>query len=374
MCNIFTLGLTPFGITVIKNLLTKHKKGDMSMSKNVTAIDLVINSYEPEFQDVVATNAISFKQESLFAYQQLTKGRKKNKRTGEFEDSFTMTTAKRNPESLKLAIMNVASIGVSLSPAKKQAYLVPRNGEVVLDVSYMGLCHLAQESGALKWVQSDIVRKKDRFLNNGKFEKPTHEYDAFGDRGEIIGVYCVAYTGADYLVETMPILEVYKIRDKSDGYDKNPQYSPWTTFPEEMIKKTVVKRAAKMWPVVEDSRLANAIEHVNRYQGINFDNQEEEEITHSSQETLKEIRDLLKIMGKDEGRFCAHLENIVDGCPSNLERLTDLTEKHAIYALEALQDIYNKYKNITPTEPKVEEDVKKEDQDKPVFTNEDIEF
>jgi recombination protein RecT len=37
----------------------------------------------------------------------------------------------------------VAAIGITLNPASKLAYLVPRDGMVCLDISYMGLLHRA---------------------------------------------------------------------------------------------------------------------------------------------------------------------------------------------------------------------------------------
>ncbi|STS93447.1 RecT protein [Klebsiella grimontii] len=56
---------------------------------------------------------------------------------------------------------------MSLNPAQKLAYLVPRKGAICLDISYMGLMHIAQQSGAIKWCQSAIVRKNDQFHREG---------------------------------------------------------------------------------------------------------------------------------------------------------------------------------------------------------------
>ena len=86
----------------------------------------------------------------------------------------------------------------------------------------------------------------------------------FGNRGEIVGVYCTVKTsGGDYLTECMSIDEVYSIRNRSESYKRNS--GPWVTDAGEMIKKTVVKRANKYWPKVE--RLSNAIEYLNTVNG-----------------------------------------------------------------------------------------------------------
>jgi recombination protein RecT len=45
------------------------------------------------------------------------------------------------------------------------AYLVPRDGKVCLDISYMGMMHLAQQCGAIQWGQAVLVREGDQFVN-----------------------------------------------------------------------------------------------------------------------------------------------------------------------------------------------------------------
>jgi len=63
--------------------------------------------------------------------------------------------------------------------------------------------------------------------------------------------------------------EIEKIREKSEGKDSG--FSPWKTYPHEMWKKAVIKRASKSWPKTERSeRLQQAIEVVNEHQGIEF--------------------------------------------------------------------------------------------------------
>jgi recombination protein RecT len=97
---------------------------------------------------------------------------------------------------------------------------------------------------------------------NGFDREPTHKFNPFAkDRGEIVGVYCVAKTNhGDWVTDTMTIDEVYAIRDRSESY-KAGKSTPWKTDPGEMIKKTIVKRASKMWPKTD--RLDEAIHHLN---------------------------------------------------------------------------------------------------------------
>jgi recombination protein RecT len=185
-------------------------------------------------------------------------------------NDFLMKVALENPVSLLAAMTNVASIGLSLNPAKKQAYLVPRKGVVCLDPSYMGLCDLATQSGAIEFVQAKIVRAEDTYENQGVDKEPLHKYQAFSkERGEIVGVYCTAKTSkGDYLTTEMSIEKVNEIRDRSDYYKKK-QAGPWVTDYEEMAKKTVIRNAFKTWPKTETlDRLAMAIDLSNQNEGF----------------------------------------------------------------------------------------------------------
>ena len=77
-----------------------------------------VNQQEETFLSNVVDEKVTFAAESQFAVQAL-QGNK-----------FLYDTAYKNSESLRNAIINVAAIGISLNPANKHAYLVPRDGKV----------------------------------------------------------------------------------------------------------------------------------------------------------------------------------------------------------------------------------------------------
>ncbi len=68
---------------------------------------------------------------------------------------YTLSVARGDPQSVIDAVSNVAAVGLSLNPAKKQAYLIPRavrkgtKPKIVLDISYIGLLDLAIMSGSI---------------------------------------------------------------------------------------------------------------------------------------------------------------------------------------------------------------------------------
>ena len=109
----------------------------------------IVATQEQSFREIDCDDKILWQKESQFAIQALQ------------ANDYLNKIAWGNRESLKNAIINVASIGISLNPASKHAYLVPRDNKVCLDISYMGLLHLAVKSGSVAWGQSKLVGGKE---------------------------------------------------------------------------------------------------------------------------------------------------------------------------------------------------------------------
>lgn len=225
-----------------------------------------VKQQEPLFVGAVTDQSVTWAKESQFAIQYFQR------------NDYLAKTALSNPTSAQNAIINVAAIGITLNPASKLAYLVPRDGMVCLDISYMGLLHLAQSIGSIKWGQCKLVYSNDIYESNGLDTAPTHKYNAFGDRGAVVGGYCTVKTAdGDYLTEEMSLAEI-----KATEATSKAKNGPWKNFWEEMARKTIVKRASKYWPRAE--RLDNAIHVLNEDEGI-F---QEPVMAHKSEEDIRE--------------------------------------------------------------------------------------
>jgi len=220
------------------------------MSNELATIQNYVAEARQTFESVTVDRSITFEREAGFATQVL------------MAQEFTLKTALKNPQSVISAVSNIAAMGLTLNPAKKLAYLVPRDGRICLDISYAGLLDLAIASGSIRWGQAELVYQADSFALNGFDKPPSHHRDPFKtDRGSIVGAYVVVKTcDGDYLTTTMTLDEILSIRDRSSAW-KNGQKGPWKTDPGEMMKKTVIKRAAKLWPKTD--RLDGAIHHLN---------------------------------------------------------------------------------------------------------------
>jgi recombination protein RecT len=239
----------------------------------------------------VAGDGLDYDKESIFAAQALMK------------TDYAMQVANKNPSSVHLAMINVASTGLTLNPANAYAYLVPRDGAIVLDISYKGLIKIATDCGAVLWARADVVHENDGFTYRGPAAMPDHTADAFRDRGEIIGCYAIAKTvDGDILTEIMDRAEIEKIRGKSDLYAKRKS-GPWVEWFQQMVKKAVIKRASKTWPYTDRmSRLMEAIELANEGEGgYTLDAPAVELVSEAQIATIKEW---IESTESDEAKFC----------------------------------------------------------------------
>lgn len=258
----------------------------------IETIENDIYAIQPEFANVATDKAISFAKEAEFAMQALK------------SNDYMMNAARNNPESLRNAVINIAAIGITLNPSQKLAYLVPRkvkakrDGQVIervnicLDISYRGLAQLALQSDCLRVVKAEVICDGEQFVMRGIDQEPIHEFDPLSERldAKVTGAYCVAKTvHGDYITEVMSVHEINKIRDNSEAWrnEKGREYGPWARFYQEMCKKTVIKRASKLWPKGEkSSRFDNAIQYLNE----NGEGLSDKQVTIPISDTLAEIQ------------------------------------------------------------------------------------
>ncbi len=303
----------------------------MSNVERISNLVQVVNKLEPDFNALARVHgAVNFKREASFAMQILK------------ENGYLMGVAMENQDSLRMAIINVASIGLTLSPLKSLAYLVPRSNKgvrkVTLVISYRGHVHLAAECGAIKWAKAEIVHKRDGFKLRGVGKTPFHDFDPFTDRGPIVGVYCVAKTrGDEYLVDFMTIDEVYKIRERSESWkafkkDSSKQ-GPWNTDESEMIKKTMILRARKMWPMVDShERIEKSLEVAAEAEplaiGPAIDNNTAERI-----QAVAKINELLHVLDRPLEKFIEHCTRAYRRKITSIDDLTDMELQQALLML-----------------------------------------
>lgn len=173
------------------------------------------------------------------------------------QDKKLATAAQANPGSLMSALMTAARLG--LEPGTEQFYLRPirRKGQMEVQgiVGYQGIVELIYNAGAASSVVVEVVRANDQFnYVPGLHERPVHNVDWFGDRGDLVGVYAYAVMagGATSKVVVLSRTHINRAKAKSDGADS--EYSPWRTDEESMWLKTAARRLGKWVPTSAEKR------------------------------------------------------------------------------------------------------------------------
>lgn len=290
---------------------------------NIATIKTEIYALRDTFQARLSNQSLSFEVEAGFAVQQLE------------ANDYLLSIAMGNRQSVINAVTNVAAIGISLNPARKQAYLVPRDKKVCLDISYIGLVDLATQSGSIVWCKAELVYENDSFQMGEPGTLPVHKFNPFSkERGDVIGAYCVAKTSTgEYLCDAMSIDDINAIRDRSSAwkaYKSKNVTCPWVTDPGEMAKKTVIKRASKLWP--KNDRLNQAIQHLNVEldEGIDFNSNRQSSGAEIAAKSLEERK------SKARAQLVAKLEEVAtkEGEKAFDEKLALLNAGH----LELVKD------------------------------------
>ncbi len=284
-------------------------------------------------------NLVQWEKESMFAMQALA--------------SNTLLQ-KCEPHTIRDAIINVSSIGLSLNPALKHCALIPRfNGhtqqyECHCDPMYQGLIAIATDGGAVTNVWAEVVRQADREDGNFRYVAGTnpqiiHNPDPFmkdEQRGEIIGAYAVAEIkgSAHPHVTFMSIEEIENVRDKSELWKKHKK-GPWKDWFEEMAKKTVIKRAQKTWPK-GTGRLEKAVQLAHIADGYADMERGERPIEAESIEliTTEEAKELRA------GARAAHLRVDRIYKAFNIEKMEELPKKDLVLCQKRINMALLKWK------------------------------
>lgn len=164
----------------------------------------------------------------------------------------------KSPQSLLAACSKAAADGLILD-GREAALVVDYNGDVQYRPMMRGLLKLAYQSGQIKSLVVEPVRKNDFFEHVPTDpERPIiHKVNHREDRGDVFAVYALAELMTGGIVhEVMNLGDVNAIRDRSDAYRafkaNKIKSTPWATDWAEMARKTVFRRISKYLPSSTD--------------------------------------------------------------------------------------------------------------------------
>lgn len=149
--------------------------------------------------------------------------------------------------SIQTALFKMATKGLDVS--KKQGYLLIRGDQLCFEESYFGTCLQARRASQYFEPIANIIYKGDVFKfeidpNTGRKKVLEHTQTLESiDSGEMVGAY--AYVTNDKGETDIEIMTMAQIR-KSWSKSSSQQQLVHKEFPDQMARRTVIKRAAKM--------------------------------------------------------------------------------------------------------------------------------
>ena len=178
-------------------------------------------------------------------------------------------------ESILFCLAECARLG--LEPSLGRVYFIPFDNrkkgvtECQMIIGYQGLLDLARRSGVVQSINARCVYANEKFEYKITVESPVlvHEPCLSGDKGLLVGAYCIArFKDGGSHVEYMTKVEIDAIRKRSKAKSED---TPWFTDYDAMALKTVVRRAAKFWPLTTASpELADAIQMNDENEFVNI--------------------------------------------------------------------------------------------------------
>ena len=170
--------------------------------------------------------------------------------------------------SILRSLTDLAAVGLEpgIGPTAL-AYLVPFKNqgrwEAQPIIGYRGYLALARRSGEFQDVQATVVHARDTFeLTLGSDPRVLHKPCLDGDPGEIIGAYCAArLNGGGLQIAYMRKGEIEQIRDQHSKSARSGG-GPWSTDFAAMAVKSVIRKAAKHWPLDQSLQDAVALDTV----------------------------------------------------------------------------------------------------------------
>jgi len=184
------------------------------------------------------------------------------------------------PQSILHAIKEATELGLEIGGSRQHAALVPYKGECQFQPMYKGLIELAMRSGTVLNIEAGIIYEGD-WIEYSRGFPPKFEHTPWlfrkdemkpKERGDkILAAYALFWLKDAPLINgcSMPKIEVVEKweLDRISGKSKNTSSdSPWNNWPEEMMKKTAIKRGCKTLRLSTD--LATAIEKDNEVEGV----------------------------------------------------------------------------------------------------------
>ena len=257
------------GVKTPKNVGALQPKAKAAMEKKGKSNTVVQWLNDPTFKSQLATALPKFLDTDTFIRNALT--------------DFRKQPALQNCSvpSVLGYYMAAAQCGLTPGVTLGQCYAVPfknkNTGQMECEfiIGYRGMLSIVRRSGEVASVEAKAVYEKDKIeVIDGVNPNIIHERYMGGDRGALIGAYCIVRfkgEGQEPMMEYMSKYEIDKHRKRS----KAGNSGPWVTDYDEMAKKTVFRSMFKWLPISIEQVMAVTSDGGDVKYNANADNPED---------------------------------------------------------------------------------------------------
>lgn len=210
-------------------------------------------------------------------------------------------------------LKNLSTLGVDLS--QKQAYFLPFKGKIVSVLDYKTMMALIKKHTNVVNIESALVYENEPFeVEQNKVV--VHKQNPFAnadERGALVGAYSV-FTLDNGIKEYYfaSIDEIEKVRECSAS--KNSSDSPWNNWYEDMVKKTVIRKGMKFYPLIMDFEEQQALD--------NLDN----DVDFSQQKQVSPQRQKIEVKVND----CPERTELINYCQENGLNMAQVSKNYCL--------------------------------------------
>lgn len=177
---------------------------------------------------------------------------------------------KCTPESVVVACMNAASLGLEPTGILGDAYLIRYGNRLTLQIGYKGFVKLMKRTGDVKKVEARAVWDVDHFRYQYGIEPILEHIPGEDDeRDHLVNSYAIAWLPEGLTqFEVMTASEIAKVKGASKAAGGEGGFSPWDgPFEPEMWRKSAIRRLANHVELSAQVRTAIAYDNAVEISG-----------------------------------------------------------------------------------------------------------
>lgn len=234
-----------------------------------------------------------------------------------------------NPVKFAIYLKNLITLGVDIS--QRQAYFLPYGNEITSVLDYKTLMALIKKHTNVKSIDAQLVYENETFhVEQGKVvEHRQNPFASKDEKGELVGAYSVFTLDdntKDYYFASLE--EINKVKECSKS--ANSKFSPWNNWFDEMVKKTVIRKGMKFYPMILDNEQRVALDSVDNDVDFNLNKKQKNE-------EKKELLEYMKQNNLNANEIAKTYRLTKESKPQDYKKaLVDLKEKNKAINVNAI--------------------------------------